>query len=245
MNRTLLSVAAALALSALQASAQQLGRRPQSTAALLQATAKLALEAPAVRPAVALAPVETPPAYNGESSKIFATKIHAILMNACASCHARSDFTGNYKLKRVDEGYANAVGIERNLLATVKQLDRADPGASPFLVKAIAAHGKSKDAPLHSANHPAYKYLELWAHWAARPEGSPMPTSIPVASVKRAELAAPIRPLADATRPDEAAKAPAPKTFAVEAKPAEAGRGNPDDPFDPSAFNRAAHPLRK
>ncbi len=242
----LLILAAALALAALPASAQQLGRKPQSNLALLKSSAPAA---PAIIvPAAAVAPVEVAPAFNGESSKIFATKVHAILMNACAGCHARADCAGTYKLKRVDEGFANAAGIERNLMATVKQLDRTDPGASPFLAKAIAAHGKGKDAPLHSANHPAYKWLEVWAYWASLPEGSPMPTSIPVAVAKRAEPAAPVQLTAAVVKPEEPAKLPTlpmAKSFAVEAKPAETGRANADDPFDPAAFNRAAHPTRK
>ena len=168
-----------------------------------------------------------------------------MLMNACAGCHAREDCAGSYKLKRVDAEYANAEGVERNLLATVKQLDRADPGASPFLAKAVEAHGKAKDAPLRSKAHPAYKYLEVWAHWATMREGSPMPVSIPQAVAKRTEPAAPIRQAAAVVKSEELPKASAVPLPVAKSSVAEPKAADPGDPFDPAAFNRAAHPQRK
>ncbi len=241
MKQTLLALGLSLAVAA-TASAQPLDRRPVTSLALLKKQINRGPSAVVV-PVAASIPVETAPVYNSESARIFATKVHPILMNACAGCHGRNDHAGPYKLKRLDEGYENGPGVERNLLATVKQLDRADPGVSPFLVKAVAAHGKSKDAPLFSKAHPAYKYLEVWAYWATMRDGAAMPTSIPLAVVKRPE-AAPIKSLASPGKPSEPTKLPAPPSFATEVKTSSPDRVNPDDPFDPGAFNRAAHPRK-
>ncbi len=232
MKQTLLVLGLTLAVTA-TLSAQPLDRRPVTSLALLKK--QIHRDSPAVVvPVAASIAVETAPVYNSESAKIFATKVHPILMNACAGCHGRNDHAGTYKLKRLDEGYENGPGVERNLLATVTQLDRTDPGASPFLVKAVAAHGKSKDAPLFSKAHPAYKYLEVWAYWATMRDGAAQPTSIPQALVKRPD-AAPIEKLPGP------AKLPATTNFATEVKTSSPDKVNPDDPFDPGAFNRAAH----
>ena len=239
MKQTLLALGLTLAIGA-SASAQTLPRRPASSLAILK-------KPPTVTPAIvvpvaASMPVEPALVYNAASAKIFATKVHPILMNACAGCHGRSDHTGQYKLKRLDDDYENAQGVERNLRATVSQLDRADPGASAFLRKAITAHGKSKEAPLFSKAHPAYKYLEIWTYWAMQRDGSAMPTSIPDVVAKRPEIvAATTQPLP--LKSVEPAKVPA--DFATEVQPSEPARINSDDPFDPGAFNRAAHPQRK
>ena len=241
MKQFVLSLAFVFGLG-FSAFAQHMPRRPVPSIALLKAQAKRADGPAVVVPAAAAIPVEVTPAYNGESAKIFATKIHPILMNACAGCHGRSDHAGGYKLKRLEEGYVNAQGIERNLQATVKQLDRTDPGASPFLIKAITAHGKSKDPPLFSKAHPAYKYLELWAYWATMRDGAPIPITIPQSVAKRPEVA-PSAAHPIPLKPMEAAKPP--QNFGTEVTPAEPGRVNPDDPFDPGAFNHAAHPQRK
>jgi len=247
MKQTLLALAVAL-LAAPWAFAQPLDRRPMSSIAQLQAHTTRTEAPGAIVPAVAFAPEEVAPAYNSESAKIFATKVHPILMNACAGCHGRNDHAGAFKLKRLDDGYANAPGIERNLLAAVKQLDRADPGASPLLTKAVAAHGKHKDAPLYSKAHPAYKYLEVWAYWATLREGAAMPTSIPQSPIVKRPDPAPIQasPIA-LVKVEEPAKVPIQpnESFGTAPKVGDAGKLNPDDPFDPAAFNRSAFPQRK
>ncbi len=250
MKHPLLALGLTLGLAA-SAFAQPLDRRPVSNVALLKARAKPS-SAGAVVPAAAAVPEEVVPAFNGESAKIFATKVHPVLMNACVGCHGRSDHPGPYKLKRLDEGYENPQGVERNLLATVKQLDRADPGASPFLTKAVVAHGKSKEPPLFSKAHPAYKHLELWAYWAAMRDGSVMPAVLPQAAVTRPDPV-PADPVQQATASSptvEPAKLPVaatkrPDPFATNPKTSESDRPSPDDPFDPATFNRTAYPQRK
>ena len=245
MKRTLLALALTLVVAG-AASGQSLHRRPASSMGLLKARAERPT-AIAV-PEAALVSEDVAPSFNGESAKAFAAKIHPILMNLCAGCHSRSD-AGAFQLKRLEPGYANAQGIERNLAASAKQLDRANPGASPLLIMAVTAHSKGKEAPIFSKEHPAFKSLELWVHWAAAREGSPVPTAIPQTVAKApAPLPAanPIQ-LTGAIKPFEPAKVPAApvENFAVQPKAADPGRINPDDPFDPGAFNRAAQPTKK
>ncbi len=246
MKRTLLTLVLTLAITA-AASAQPLDRRPTSSIALLKARAKRPTAITV--PDVAIVSEDVAPSFNGESAKAFAAKIHPILMNLCAGCHGRPD-AGAFQLKRLEPGYANAQGIERNLAASAKQLDRANPGASPLLVMAVTPHGKGQEAPMFSKAHPAYKSLELWVHWAAAREGSPVPTAIaPTVAKAPAPIPVAANPiqLTGATKPVEPAKVPAApvESFAVQPKTADPGRINPDDPFDPGAFNRAAHPTKK
>ena len=230
------------------ASAQPLDRRPVSSLTLLKARTKRTVdESPAVLPAIASEIVEETLAFNSAASKIFATKIHPILMNACMGCHGKKDYAGAFKLKRLEEGYENAAGVEQNLRATVKHLDRVNPSSSPLLVKSLEAHGKMKAAPFASKAHPAYKNLELWSYWATLRDGSPLPDSVPQMVVKRPEptpVPANAIQLTAATIPAvEPAKLP--ENFAVQPKANQPSKLNPNDPFDPAAFNRAAHPLRK
>lgn len=247
MKQILLALVLIIGPSAV-ASAQPLDRRPVSSLTLLKARAKRTVsESPALIPAIASVIEEETLAFNSASSKIFATRIHPILMNACMSCHGKNDYAGAFKLKRLEEGYENAAGVEQNLRATVKQLDRVNSGSSLLLVKSLEAHGKMKVAPFGSKAHPAYKNLELWSYWATLRDGTPLPDSVPQMVVKRPEpTLVPANPiqLTAATIPAvEPAKLP--ENFAVQPKVNQPSKLNPNDPFDPASFNRAAYPLRK
>ncbi len=248
MKQLLLALVWAIGLVAVT-SAQPLDRRPVSSLTLLKARAKKAVhENATIIPVVASVIEEEALVFNSASSKIFATKIHPILMNACMGCHGRNDYAGAFKLKRLEEGYENTAGVDQNLRATVKQLDRVNFGSSPLLVKSLEAHGKSREAPFASKVHPAYKKLELWSYWATLRDGSPLPDSVPqLVAVKRPEpTLVPANPiqLTAATIPVvEPAKLP--ENFAVQPKVSQPSKLNPNDPFDPASFNRAAYPLRK
>jgi len=217
-----------------------------------------------------LAPVEAIPTFNGESTKMFATRVQPVLNNLCASCHARADLATNFKLRRVAEGYANPQAAEFNIRAAAKQLNRTNPAASALLVKAVTPHGTSKEPPLRGKQLPPYKVLELWVHWAVLAEGAPMPTSLTPAVARTQSIGLPgtgdFAAGTDAS-PSKPAEPPlaivpvgakvehvslGPKTEAVPAlpgaPPAEAWNPNPtpvEDPFDPGEFNRYAHPQRR
>ncbi len=162
----------------------------------------------------AKAPIATKPAAPGElnsaSLRAFPTTIQPVLMNVCASCHAKPDYAGDFKLARVPEGYANPDATNRNAKAVGRFVTRDDPSASPLLAKMVTAHGGQRRASLPDRMHPAFTNLELWAHWASGPEGSAMPTAVPTVKPKPVVVAAP-------------ATAPIPTS---------------EDPFDPDVFNR-------
>jgi hypothetical protein len=187
-------------------------------------------------------PVASEPKFNTASAKAFAAKVQPILANRCADCHARKDHASGFVLKRIDPGLNDPQGAEQNLRAAVKWITPAAPHDSPLLTKAIAAHGKAADPPLPSAGHVAYQVLELWVHWACAAEGSPAPAAVPPR---------PTAPVPTATPAVAVAEPPAVVPvggFATAApKPPQATPGtvNPDDPFDPAAFNRTAHPPKK
>ena len=108
-----------------------------------------------------------------------------------------------------------------------KFVSRDDPSASPLLVKAVTAHGGQRAPAFYNQSHPAYRNLELWAHWAAGPEGSPMPEAVPVRKPTRARVGTSRQP---------------PTT--ADGRTASARRAKSDDPYDPSVFNRAMQPGR-
>jgi hypothetical protein len=169
-----------------------------------------------------LKPAATPPApadFNSTAFRAFPSKVQPVLMNLCADCHARADHPGAFKLTRVTAGYANPEASHHNAKEAARFVSRDDPSDSPLLTKAVAAHGGQRVPALLNRSHPAYHNLELWAHWAAGPEGSPMPQAVP----KKPTRAVAQHP------PKTPAAAPAPAT-------------KPEDPYDPAVFNRATHP---
>lgn len=188
---------------------------------------------------------ESEAAFNGESYKMFPAKVQPVLTNLCANCHAKADHASGFKLVRVPDGFANPRETSRNVRATAKFLARENPALSPLLTKAITPHGGMKDPPLFARTHPAFKNLELWVHWASLPEGSPAPTAIPVAKpVNTAITVAQTPPQAmPAERPVSVEPAKLPTFSATSVEPAKP-IANADDPFDPTAFNRVAHPAK-
>jgi hypothetical protein len=204
----------------------------------LEAVARVAPRAvkPAVVPARADVPVKETvtdiPAieYNSESFPLFASRVNAILLNACASCHAKEDVKA---LRLTRTGGRSA--LTKNLMAALAQLDPADPAASPLLKKALTPHGTADSPPFKTRNHPAYQTLEIWARFARAPEGTPppdepLPLPHPPEPRKLPELGEgkPEAKGSDAFGQDSKSAPP---------KPAKAPG---DDPFDPAIFNGAA-----
>jgi hypothetical protein len=182
-------------------------------------------------PAIAVDPPGQ--ATNGEAMKGFPGLVQPVLMNACVNCHGKPDYAGAFKLVRVPPGYTNPEAALRNARAAAAVVNRDDPSNSLLVAKAIAPHGGRKDAPFPTRGHPAVQTLERWAHWAAGPEGSPMPAVIPGPKVVVKAVAATV----PATPPKEPAKLPASvEKASVPAKP------NPADPYDPGEFNRLPNP---
>ena len=123
--------------------------RPGFTAAeRLLASLELAVQSPATKvdAAVVQAKAETPGReavaeipvvdYNSESYPLFASRVNAILTNACAICHARDDVK-TFRLTRL----GGRSGATKNLLAALPHVNPKDPGASAILVKSVTPHG--------------------------------------------------------------------------------------------------------
>jgi hypothetical protein len=210
------------------------------------------------------------PDFNRESFGTFVAKVQPILMNACVSCHTAGQ-GGNFSLLRVVGGSTPKASLF-NLTSTLKQLNRADLAASPFLVKAITAHGKSVRPPLRDQQAPAYQNLEAWVRMAVVPEEAAPPPAVLIAGPAVAAEAKPVlqtsfgetvaKPaIAPETKPilqTSFGEAVAKPTIASEVKPSPKiafgetstsqtkpePQTEPKDPFDPVIFNGAIQPKK-
>ena len=115
--------------------------------------------------------------FNTVAAKAFPSKVQPILTNLCASCHAKPDYAGTFKLKAIPTGFADADAARANLLVAFAHLDRAKPSASELVAKCVTAHGGQKAAACRTAAHPAAAALEAWAHGMAQPDGAALPAS--------------------------------------------------------------------
>ena len=115
--------------------------------------------------------------YNTVAAKAFPSKVQPILTNLCASCHAKPDYAGTFKLKAIPTGFADADAARANLLVAFAHLDRAKPSANELVAKCVTAHGGQKAAACRTAAHPAAAALDAWAHGMALPEGAALPAS--------------------------------------------------------------------
>jgi hypothetical protein len=210
---------------------------------LLEALAKAV--PPVADPAVVPAKAETPVAdtvsdvpaieYNSESYPLFASRVNTILVNLCASCHARDDAKA-FRLTRA----GGRTGITKNLMAALPHINAADPATSPLLVKALTPHGGATEAPFKTRTHPAFPALETWVRFARAAEGTPAPEGPPLGREpaepkKLPELPDAVKvaaPPGEAFGQDSQTAAP-PKTKTVA-----------DDPFDPALFNGEVKPRK-
>jgi hypothetical protein len=214
------------------------GMRPNFAAAerYVEFLEKTAKPTPAADPAVVQAKAEEPardtvtdvPAidYNTDSFPLFASRVNAVLMNMCATCHARDDVKAFHLTRVTGRG-----GVTRNLTAALPHVNPADPAASPILAKATTAHGGAIDAPIKAKTHPAYKTLETWARVARSVPGTPIPETPPPAK----ELAEPPKlPELPSDAFGQDSKSVPPKPTKTEAS----------DPFDPAIFNGEVKPKK-
>jgi hypothetical protein len=206
-------------------------------------------------------PIPVPPdadqSLSPEASRHFATRIQPVLANLCASCHARASYEGEFKLKPMLEGYANPQVTEHNMRVAAKFINRANPDASDLLNRAVSAHGGRKDAPLFSRQHPAYLHLNHWAILVAPPvpgQTRPLPdlpenpnsirlaggTALPGQVILPGTTAPtqPTQPTPTIPGWEFGTTAPA----RTEPRPVVL---NPEDPYDPGAFNQYARPAPK
>ncbi len=190
-------------------------------------------------PTPARAPIELA----SGSAVAFAARIQPILANQCAGCHAAKDYTGEFKLGRVAEGFANPETAAANLKVVASQLRADSPANSPLLTYALAAHGGQKRPAFPNRDAIAFRHLEAWViESLPKADATKGFATAPKPEAKR-ELAEPPMTLPGAVvgtlgRPTVA---PAPMPVAPAPAPAmtlPAPKANPADPFDPAEFNR-------
>jgi hypothetical protein len=212
--------------------------------ATLELMPKTAPPDPAVVPARADVPAKDPVTdvpvieYNSESFPLFASRVNAILLNACANCHAKPDVKA-FRLTRT----GGRSGMSKNLMSALAQVNPADPAASPILTKSVTPHGTATEAPFKTRGHPAYQTLEVWARFARAPEGTPPPDD-PLPLPRPPEP----RKLPDLGDTKAETKGPpgAGEVFGQESKSASPNpvKSPADDPFDPAIFNGAGKPKK-
>jgi hypothetical protein len=182
--------------------------------------------------------VDSEPEIGAEALTAFTTRVQPVLVNLCADCHAKPGHTGTFKMACGTTLEGDSALTKHNLKAALAQIKKADAGASPLLVQALAAHGGMKQAAFANRAAPAFRVLEAWVFLAA---GSVPPEPKP--EVKSEPKPAPeVKPALPPVPPPPLP--PAPK-FGEDAKPAvqpTGGTVETGDEFDPSIFNRAATP---
>ena len=187
-------------------------------------------EAPAVPP-IPPAVIEAEIDVTADGVMSFTTKAHPVLVNLCASCHAKPTYGGAFKLARSTTYDMTPATTRQNLRAVAAQLKKDDPSNSPLLLKALAAHGGMKEPACASRQAAAFRNLEAWVSVAVgadvllmRPTVEPRPP-VPTSGV------VPITGFGAEAKPDPKPTAPSPTNT-----------GSAIDEFDPSVFNRAVHP---
>gem|GEM_PF-1985428 len=242
--------------------AQQLPKQPETPIAILQSSVKSTVstvpkvqfaeyrEVAAPSPNQAL-PIPVPPIeelyLDREALKFYTSRVQPVLANTCASCHARKDHESAFKLRAITEGYANPQATDVNMHTTAKFVNRTSVASSPLLLYAMKGHGGRKESPIFSREHPAFKYLEIWARGIsvdeqastqgiakATPKLPNNPNSVHLAGVGLATTP----PQMNIPKVTEFGQAQPPQPNPTYLKL------NPDDPFDPAKFN-LANPTKK
>ena len=134
---------------------------------LLQADDSIVAQRPA-KPQPEIVPLP-PQDVGSDSVNQFITKVQPILMNTCLSCHGTGQ-GGNFRIQRCFQvGSVNRKTMQQNLAAVIAEIDLAQPGMSPLLIKAVSTHceGMSK-APIKDRQAGAYKILLEWVEMTVK-----------------------------------------------------------------------------
>ncbi|MBN9524483.1 hypothetical protein J0H58_39215, partial [bacterium] len=155
---------------------------------------------PAVPPPPATPPVVTVPEPDiaPEAVVAFSPRVQPVLMNQCATCHAKSEYTGAFKLTPVASNETNPTATRANLVIAANQLKKADPAASPLLLKALTVHGGQTAPAFADRDAAPFRVLYAWAYLAA---GELAP---PVAAAPAASPALPPAPVSPTLPPPPA-----------------------------------------
>jgi cytochrome c553 len=182
--------------------------------------------------AVPTMPRETPVAsvVPAALEQSFAKSVQAVLMNACANCHADPNRAVSFRLARIPEGISQSPKTAENAVAAFRMVNPAQPAASPLVTYALTPHGGRRSAPLQRGTT-AVQNLETWAMMAARAMPAPANPREPLTAAAPMPEATPSPTMA---LPSLIVPPPAPVPVESVAAPA------PIDPFDPVQFNKAS-----
>jgi hypothetical protein len=206
-----------------------------------------------------------------ESMAAFTTRVHPILMNTCATCHA-TGHGGNFRLTRCTDATLNRRGLHQNLAAVLAQVDLEHPALSPLLYKAVSPHGGAQHAPVAGRQSVPFQTLAGWVEMtlATNPhlaramgrapreppalgQSARKPAGEPVGTVSGPRLVSQERPgaaaqVSFAVPPPESLPASVPAAATPLGPPPQAeqaelkGPWAPRDFCDPEIFNRMRSP---
>jgi hypothetical protein len=118
---------------------------------------------PRARPSGPIVIFDLPAATANRRATEFAWYIHPILQASCASCH-NENYRGDFQLfaGKSRRDWTPDV-VRSNLDATLRYVDRTNPGQSDILAYAVNPHGPpDARAIFHGANDPRQRSLILW-----------------------------------------------------------------------------------
>jgi hypothetical protein len=200
---------------------------------------------------------------------LFTTKVHPIMINTCASCHAGGR-SGSFVLTRSTDASGRRA-TQVNLSAAVKQICFEQPACSPLLYKACCAHGGGVQPPLGANQAVPFETLKAWVELVVarnphlRAEGAAMMAG-PAPAPRSPEQPAVVKTMpvaADASQERSVFRTvpmTAEATTGTDAQaPLVPGTGQPaaapkqltpvqaaplpsNDPHDPTIFNQMFHP---
>ncbi|MDG2104532.1 MAG: hypothetical protein P8J91_12350 [Pirellulaceae bacterium] len=167
--------------------------------------------------------------YSRESLREFNRGVHQRIVNGCAAARCHGDAENSLRLWRVDNrGGLTSTGIQRNLHAISRYIDRNDPQQSTLLKYVSEVHG-DMDAPAYDPTSHHYHAIRDWILGTA--------ITGELSGQQPDELISQTgfldRPQPASGKVMQGELIPAPVDLSVEEK-----RFVPRDEFDPQLFNR-------
>jgi hypothetical protein len=173
----------------------------------------------------------------------FASLVQPTLMNRCATngCHGGTS-GGSYQLIRPPVGQLiHRRATQRNLFATIQQVDKSNPAESPLLQFPLKPHG---GLPAPVFDRQSRIQLEQFAAWVEQATAYSPPVVVPSIAPAVAHLSQPSETAKPGANPEikqlSATEPISEKPKPNSDKPAVPTAANfrPRDPFDPEIFNR-------
>ncbi len=170
----------------------------------------------------------------------FATVIQPMLLNRCATngCHGGTS-GGDYQLIRPPIGQLiHRRATQRNLFATLQQVNQSNPAESPLLQLPLKTHGGSSAPIFDRHSRTQIEQLATWVELATAYSPAVQVPSIAPAVTHLSQPSEGTKPAANPEIKPLTALEPISET---KSKPTGEGSFRPRDYFDPEIFNRKVH----